>query len=163
MKRILLPLVTVILALTFQWSFAVQQVAGVRTVPSQYNVKQTVQRLVVILRRDNFIVRGLINHQSIAKSLGHDVKPNIEILAGRPDFDYPLINANPMSALFLPLAFVVWEGEGNVTYVSYWDPKNNITPLLDLKNADAIKVVDKMSARLVKLIASATEAKSKKR
>ncbi len=163
MKRILLPLVTLLLALTFQWSFAVQQVTGVKTVTSQYNVKSTVQRLAVVLRRDNFIVRGLIDHQAIAKSLGHKVNANIEILAGRPDFDYPLINANPMSALFLPMAFVVWEDKGRVTHVSYWDPKNNITPLLDLKNPDAIKVVDKMSTRLAFLVSKATEANGKKR
>ncbi|MDF1653805.1 MAG: DUF302 domain-containing protein [Coxiellaceae bacterium] len=163
MKRILLPLVSLLLALTCQWSFAVQQVTGVKTVTSEHSVRQTVQRLTVILRRDNFVVRGLIDHQAIAKSLGHNVNANIEILAGRPDFDYPLINANPMSALFLPMAFVVWEDKGHVTHVSYWDPKNNITPLLDLKNADAIKVVDTMSTRLAKLVSKATEANRKNR
>ena len=154
LKRILTVLILLIAA---QVTFAVQSVTGVKTLRSQHNVQSTVTRLVVALRRDGYILRGLVDHQKIAKQLGHTIKPNVEIMTGYPQFDYAILKANPLSALFTPLTMVVWQDDNRHVYISYWDPKTNIIPLLDLKHGDVIKMIEKMSDRLATITSKAAE------
>lgn len=157
MKRLLVSLTLLAALLLFKISSAVPLITGVTTQPSTKSVSDTATRLVTLLREDKFIVRGIIDHQKIAQSLGHSIPPNQEILAGHPDFDYTMISNNPQAALFVPLTLVVWQNGDHKVYVSYWDPKADILPMLDMRKSEAIDAARAMSARLAKIVALAVK------
>ncbi|WP_413402034.1 MULTISPECIES: DUF302 domain-containing protein [unclassified Synechococcus] len=49
----------------------------------------------------------MIDHQSIAKSQGLEIPENTALLVGLPSFEAPIIKANPVGSLFVPLTVAV--------------------------------------------------------
>lgn len=129
---------------------------GARTVGSPHDVASTAERLERQLRAADFLIKGRIDHQEIAAGLGHDIAPNLAFLVGKPTFEYPLIADDPRAALFVPLTLVVWQDAAGNTQISYWDPVNDIEPLLKLESEAALQAMKAMSATLEALTAAAT-------
>ena len=79
----------------------------------------------------------------------------MEILFGKPSFEYPLIKENAIAALFVPLTIVVWENDNGVVSVSYWDPQTNILPLLNIKGKEALSNIKDTSSTINKIVEKA--------
>lgn len=160
MKR--LALLAAVFVFVLNSAVALPTISGVRDVRLQGSVAQTTKTLVRELKRSGFIIRAIINHQLVAKSQGHSIAPNTEILLGYPDFDYAVVSANPRAALFLPLSMVLWQDSDGKNYASYWDPKQDLVPLIDLRKQKAVKAALAMSDRLSRLVNAAAGHKSKR-
>lgn len=163
MKNLIILITTLLLSVNIAMAKSTKQpmvivpVNGVKSVTSHHSVVETSHHLLTLLKKHHFLIKGLINHQAIAISLKHYVRPNIAILAGKPSFEYPLIKASPEAALFVPLTFIVWQDQHKTTHISYWDPITNIVPLLHIHNSRAIHTAKKMSALLAKMTANAAK------
>ena len=119
---------------------------------------KSVEEVVETLKRDfhenNFMVKGVINHQSIAKSQGLEIPANTALLIGLPSFEAPIIEANPIGSLFVPLTIAVWR-ESQITYIAYWNPSTDFTDNLGSLSKEADEVIRSMTIDLKKIIQNA--------
>ena len=93
-------------------------------------------------------MKVVIDHQKIARSIGHELWPTIEVLFGNPAYEYYLIKETQLTSLFVPLNFSTWEAEGGEVYVSYWYPKHNIGKAFEFKTKDAKRAIRLMSQEM---------------
>ena len=116
---------------------------------------KSVEEVVGALKRDfkknNFIVKGVIDHQSIAKSQGLGIPENTALLVGLPSFEAPIIKANPVGSLFVPLTVAVWR-ENQITYIAYWNPSTDFKDNLRSLSKDADEVIRAMTMDLQKIV-----------
>ena len=114
-----------------------------------------VVEVVEALRRNfqdnNFIVKGVIDHQSIAKSQGLEIPSNTALLVGLPSFEAPIIKANPIGSLFVPLTVAVWR-EDQTTYIAYWNPSTDFTDNLGSLSKEADEAIKSMTISLKKIV-----------
>lgn len=119
---------------------------------------KSVEEVVEILKREfqdnNFMVKGVINHQSIAKSQGLEIPANTALLVGLPSFEAPIIKANPIGSLFVPLTIAVWR-ESQITYIAYWNPSTDFSDNLGSLSKEADEVIRSMTVNLKKIIQNA--------
>ena len=119
---------------------------------------KSVEEVVGALKRDfkknNFIVKGVIDHQSIAKSQGLEIPENTALLVGLPSFEAPIIKANPVGSLFVPLTVAVWR-ENKITYIAYWNPSTDFKNNLGSLSKDADEVIRAMTMDLQKIVQNA--------
>ena len=119
---------------------------------------KSVEEVVKILKRDfqenNFMVKGVINHQAIAKSQGLEIPANTALLVGLPSFEAPIIKANPIGSLFVPLTIAVWR-ESQITYIAYWNPSTDFADNLGPLSKEADAVIQSMTIDLKKIIQNA--------
>ena len=95
---------------------------GVVARPSDYNVKETIDRLVIFLQQQEITVYARINRQIEVRRFGQNIRPLEFILFGNPRTSGPVIDRNPLSAMDLPLRIIAWEDEEKKCWVAYKDP-----------------------------------------
>ena len=118
------------------------------------SVSNTISALKREFENRNFIVKGVIDHQKIAKSQGLTIPPNTALLVGQPSFEAPIIKANPVGSLFVPLTIVVWRS-GETTYIAYWNPKTDFGNNLGTNaDKDATNAINTMTNTLVEIVRS---------
>jgi uncharacterized protein (DUF302 family) len=76
---------------------------------SEYNVEDTVLRLKNHLQESNMTIYSHIDQQSEASKSGLILGPLQLLIFGNPKGGIPLMIANPLSGLDLPLKALVWE------------------------------------------------------
>ena len=91
----------------------------IKTVPSASSVVETASMLKKQLEDHGITIYGHIDQQSEAVKSGLSLKPLQLIIFGNPKRGIPLMNANPLCALDLPLKLLIWEGEEKKVWVSY--------------------------------------------
>ena len=89
---------------------------------SMYTVKETIDRLVVLLQRHDMIVYARINRQIEAKWYGRVTQPLEFILFDDPRRSAPLVEKNPMVALCFPMRIIAWEDEIGRCRIAFKDP-----------------------------------------
>ena len=124
-----------------------------------YSSSKPVEELVGHLRNNflgnKFLIKGIIDHQEIALSQGIKIPKNTALLVGLPSFEAPIIKANPLGSLFIPLVIAVWR-DNEKTNVSYWNPSTDFGDNLEIKdNNEAMRAIDKMQKSLKKIVTSA--------
>jgi len=88
-----------------------------------YTVKETIDRLVVLLQRHDMIVYARINRQTEAKwYYGRATRPLEFILFDDPRLSAPLVEKNPMAALCFPMRIIAWKDEIGRCRISFKDP-----------------------------------------
>lgn len=93
--------------------------SGLITLASRYSVKETLDRLEAALRATAVTIFARIDHAGGAASAGLELRPTALLIFGNPKAGTPLMQANQMIGLDLPLRVLVWEdatGDVNVTY-----------------------------------------------
>lgn len=112
---------------------------------SQYNVEDTVLRLKNHLLKSNMTIYCHIDQQSEASKSGLILRPLQLLVFGNPKGGIPLMIANPLSGLDLPLKAMVWEDVEKRVWVSYnkfdylqkrFDLPSNL--ILQLSNVESI-------------------------
>jgi uncharacterized protein (DUF302 family) len=92
---------------------------GLITVPSNYSVKETLDRLEAALKAAGITIFARIDHAGGATSVGLALRPTEVLIFGNPKGGTPLMQSNQMVGLDLPLRVLAWEddaGNCNLTY-----------------------------------------------
>jgi uncharacterized protein (DUF302 family) len=95
--------------------------ASVVTKTSPWSMADTVARLSAVVAARGLKVFAVIDHGDEARQVGLVLRDTKLFIVGNPRDTTPLIDAQPLAALDLPLRVVVWE-DGYQTRVSYPSP-----------------------------------------
>jgi uncharacterized protein (DUF302 family) len=94
---------------------------GVITRPSNYSVKETIDRIQHFLQAQGVTIYARIDQQSEVANAGLHLSPLEFILFGKPKAGGPLMIANPLAALDLPLKIIAWEDQQHKVWLAYND------------------------------------------
>lgn len=94
---------------------------GVIIRPSKYPVKESIDRIQKFLQAQGVTIYARIDQQSELKNAGLQAPPLEFILFGKPKAGGPLMVANPIAALDLPLKVIAWEDQQNKVWLAYND------------------------------------------
>jgi uncharacterized protein (DUF302 family) len=89
---------------------------------SQYTVKETIDRLVILLQRWDMLIYARINRQIEAKWFGLSTRELEFILFDDPRLSVPIIELNPTLALCFPMRIIAWEEASGACRVAFKDP-----------------------------------------
>ena len=95
---------------------------GVITKASPRTVAETVARFSGIAKAKGLRVFTVIDQAAEARQAGLALRDTVLVVFGNPAAGTPVMAAAPLSALDLPLKFVVWD-DGGVAQVSYVSPE----------------------------------------
>jgi uncharacterized protein (DUF302 family) len=93
------------------------------SLPSKYSATETMNRLEKILMAKGITVFARINQQAEAKKAGLELTPLELLIFGNPKAGTPLMQAEPLAALDLPLKAIAWEGKDGRVWLSYNKPE----------------------------------------
>ncbi|HTT59747.1 MAG TPA: DUF302 domain-containing protein [Acidimicrobiales bacterium] len=87
---------------------------------SPRSVSETVSRFLDIARTKNVQIFSVIDQRAEALSVGMELRETTLIIFGDPRAGTPVMQAEPLAALDLPLKLLIWAGDDatNVSYVS---------------------------------------------
>jgi uncharacterized protein (DUF302 family) len=93
----------------------------ISTKMSPRSVSETVTRLTELLTKNGLTLFAVIDQAEAARKSGLSLRPTILVVFGDPAAGTPVMEAEPLSALDLPLKVLVWQ-DGELTKVSYLSP-----------------------------------------
>nr|GFA46883.1 hypothetical protein [Tanacetum cinerariifolium] len=79
--------------------------------PSPYTVPETIDRVQALLLSHGATIYTRIDQQAELRSVGQSIRPLQFLLFGNPRAGGPLLAANPLVALDLPLKIIAWEND----------------------------------------------------
>ena len=128
-------------------------VDGLVTVPSNFPVKETIDRLEAALKGGNATIIARVDHAAGAVGAGMTLRPTELLIFGNPKGGTPLMQAQPTIAIDLPMKAVAYEDATGKVWLSYNDPA-----WIAARHgaADLTKITDAMSASLKAAAAKAT-------
>jgi uncharacterized protein (DUF302 family) len=94
---------------------------GIIIRPSNYAVKESMNRLVVFLQQQGATIYARINQQAEVNQTGQHLAPLEILMFGNPKSGGPVMIKNPVAALDLPLKIIAWEDEHQKSWVAYND------------------------------------------
>ena len=89
--------------------------------PSAHGVKETLDTLEALLRDKGIKVFGRIDQAAEAKQVGLQMTPAELLIFGNPKGGTPLMVAEPLSAIDLPLKALAWQDSDGRSWLSYND------------------------------------------
>jgi uncharacterized protein (DUF302 family) len=92
---------------------------GIVRTQSRYPVKETIDKLATFLQGHGATVYARIDQQSEVRNAGKDIRPLEFLLFGNPKVGGAVMEANPMSALELPLKVIAWEDAEGKVWLAY--------------------------------------------
>jgi uncharacterized protein (DUF302 family) len=118
---------------------------GLRTIPSQFDPNETMDRLEAAIRASGLTIFARIDHAAGAADVGLVLRPTELIIFGNARGGTPLMQSMQTVGIDLPLKAVVWEDASAKTWISYNEPgwiaqRHSVS--------DAKGVVSKMTALL---------------
>jgi uncharacterized protein (DUF302 family) len=96
---------------------------GVINLPSPYPVKETIDRLEILLESKGGKVFDRIDQQAEAAQVGLEMRATELLIFGDPKAGTPLMNAHPSIAIDLPLKALAWEAADGQVWLSYNSPE----------------------------------------
>jgi uncharacterized protein (DUF302 family) len=93
--------------------------AGIVTRLSPRAVAATVARLTSMLEAKGVTVFAVIDQAAQARKAGLDLRETVLVIFGNPAAGTPVMAAEPLAALDLPLKILVWDDSGQAK-VSYY-------------------------------------------
>jgi uncharacterized protein (DUF302 family) len=90
---------------------------------SRYSVSETVERLEHLLQSKNIKIFARINHAREAESAGLQMRPTEVLIFGDPRMGTPLMQADPLVAIDLPLKALAWQDEKGKVWLTYNAPE----------------------------------------
>lgn len=95
---------------------------GVIIKSSKHSVKESIDRIQRFLESQGVTIYARIDQQSELNNAGLHIPPLEFILFGKPKAGGPLMMANPLAALDLPLKLIAWEDPQHKVWLAYNDP-----------------------------------------
>ena len=96
--------------------------SGIITIASRHPVATTMERLEAALRERGILVFARIDFSADAARTGLTMRPEQLLIFGNPKAGTPLMQAEPVIGLDLPLKALVWEDAGGQAWIGYNDP-----------------------------------------
>ncbi|BCF99626.1 hypothetical protein PPGU19_041950 [Paraburkholderia sp. PGU19] len=100
---------------------AAKSPASVATFKSEHGFSITVARLRGLLADKGMTIFVDIDQADAAAQVGMTLRPTRLIVFGNPKGGTPVMQANPLAGLLLPLKALVWEDEARVTWLAIND------------------------------------------
>jgi len=97
--------------------------AGIVRVASAHTVAETVARLESLLRERGVLIFARIDFSADAARAGLTMRPEQMLIFGNPRAGTPLMQAQPLAGLDLPLKALIFEDEGGKAWVAWNDPQ----------------------------------------
>jgi uncharacterized protein (DUF302 family) len=98
-----------------------QAVDGIVTKECPFSVADTVARLSALIAEKGITLFGVINHSGEAHARDLDLRDTKVVMFGNPEAGTPVMQAQPLAALDLPLKVLVWD-DGGQTKLTYTAP-----------------------------------------
>jgi uncharacterized protein (DUF302 family) len=95
--------------------------ADVTTKASRWPVAETAELLSARMTERGMTIFATIDQRAEAQRVGQDLRDTVLIIFGNPASGTPVMNAEPLAALDLPLKLLVWDDDGQ-TRVSFLNP-----------------------------------------
>jgi uncharacterized protein (DUF302 family) len=95
---------------------------GLITLASSHSVKETIDRAVATLAAKGIGVFARIDHAAGAGSVGMALRPTELLVFGNPKAGTPLMQANQVIGIDLPLKLLAFEDAAGKVWLSYNDP-----------------------------------------
>ena len=92
---------------------------GITIRSSRWSVKETMDRLVVLLEENKATIYARINQQSEVHNAGKEIPALEFVLFGNPKAGGLIMAENPIAALDLPLKIIVWEDAQKGVWLAY--------------------------------------------
>jgi uncharacterized protein (DUF302 family) len=89
------------------------------TLPGLSSVQDTMDAVEKALTGHGIFIYARIDQEAEAAKAGLTLKPMKLLIFGNPRGGIPLMNANPLSGLDLPLKILVWEDDQKKIWLSY--------------------------------------------
>ena len=96
---------------------------GMVNVQSTFNVEETADRMVSILKEKGMTVFNRIKHSAAAAEVGIELRNTELILFGNPKVGSPLMKCQQSAAIDLPQKALIWEDDKAKVWISYNDPR----------------------------------------
>ena len=90
--------------------------------PSKYSVKESIDRLVILLQQADMTIYARINRETEARWYSRVTRPLEFILFDDPRVSAPLFERNPIIALCFPARIIAWEDEIGRCRIAFKDP-----------------------------------------
>ena len=94
---------------------------GLITIPSQFSVKETIDRLVAKVTSVGLLVFARVDHAAGAKQAGFDLRPTELLLFGNPRGGTPLMLDKQSAGIDLPVKALDWEDAAGKVWLTYND------------------------------------------
>jgi uncharacterized protein (DUF302 family) len=91
----------------------------ITTLPGLSSVSQTMDAVEKALTSHGIFIYGRIDQEAEAGKMGLSLKPMKLLIFGNPRGGIPLMNANPLCGLDLPLKVLAWEDNEKKIWLSY--------------------------------------------
>jgi uncharacterized protein (DUF302 family) len=95
---------------------------GLTTVESHFGPKETLDRLEGDVKAKGLTVFARIDHAAGAAAVGMTLLPTAVLIFGNARGGTPLMQANQLLGLELPLKVLVWQDTSGKAWLSYVDP-----------------------------------------
>ncbi len=96
---------------------------GVINVPTTFNVKETADRMEIVLKEKGMTIFNRIYHSEAADKVGVELRDTELIIFGNPKVGSPLMKCQQMVAVDLPQKALIWEDDNGKVWISYNDPR----------------------------------------
>ena len=96
-----------------------QSNSDIITLPGLASVNETMRAMETTLTGHGAFIYARIDQEAEAAKAGLTLKPMKLLIFGNPKGGIPLMNANPLCGLDLPLKILVWEDDNQKTWLSY--------------------------------------------
>ncbi len=124
---------------------------GLKTISSNYPVKETIERLVSIAQTLGLTLFARIDHSANALKSGLQLRPTELIILGNPKAGTLLMQDNQTAGIDLPIKALAWEDESGKVWLTYneaaWLKERH--SLKDSSNA-TLDAIEKGMARIAK-------------
>ena len=97
--------------------------AGIVRIPSAYSVADTVSRLESVLKERGVLVFARIDFSGDAARAGLSMRPEHMLIFGNPQAGTPLMQAEPLAGLDLPVKALIFEDAAGKVWVGWNDPQ----------------------------------------
>jgi uncharacterized protein (DUF302 family) len=146
----------IVLGVLFTMSLSVMASNGMVNVASDYDVKQTADRLESVLKKKNMKIFNRINHAKGAMGVGIELRDTQLIIFGNPKVGSPLMKCQQTVALDLPQKALIWKDNKGKVWISYNDP-------MYLKQRHNLTGCDKVLSKVTNALANITKTAAKKK
>jgi uncharacterized protein (DUF302 family) len=102
------------------------KIAGIVHLRSAARASATADRLAELVHAHGLTLFARIEFSRDAETAGLTLPPTIQLVFGNPRAGTPLLAANPVSGLVLPLRALAWEDADGHSWLSYETPESLI-------------------------------------
>jgi uncharacterized protein (DUF302 family) len=95
---------------------------GLKTIPSSYGPKDTMDRFEAEVKAKGMTVFARIDHAAGATGVGLSLRPTEVLIFGNAKAGTPLMQSVQTIGIDLPLKALVWQDPSGGTWLSYNDP-----------------------------------------